>query len=109
MKPRIYIETSIPSYLTERRSRDLVMAANQKITEEWWETRGQFELYLSVLVIQEASFGDSNASRKRLEVLENIPELEVTAEAEHFAEALLQKVPLPEKARMDALHISIAP
>jgi hypothetical protein len=35
MKPRIYVETSIISYLTARPSRDLIMAAHQEITREW--------------------------------------------------------------------------
>jgi hypothetical protein len=35
MKPRIYVETSVISYLTARPSRDLIMAAHQEITREW--------------------------------------------------------------------------
>jgi len=84
------------------------MVANQEITEEWWDNREQFDLYISALVIQEAGSGDANASQKRLESLENIPELDVTEEVENFAEALIQKVPLPEKAKIDALHIAVA-
>jgi len=34
IKPKVYIETSIPSYLTAWRSPDLVMAANQETTKE---------------------------------------------------------------------------
>ena len=108
MNQKVYIETSIPSYLTAKRSRDLIMAANQEMTEEWWTNREQFDLYISALVIQEAGSGDENAAQKRLAVLENIPELDVTEEVEYFAEALIQKVPLPEKARIDALHIAVA-
>ncbi len=108
MNQKVYIETSIPSYLTAKRSRDLIMAANQEMTEEWWTNREQFDLYISALVIQEAGSGDKNAAQKRLAALENIPELDVTEEVEYFAEALIQKVPLPEKARIDALHIAVA-
>jgi predicted nucleic acid-binding protein len=108
MKPKVYIETSIPSYLTAKRSRDLIMAANQEITEEWWTNREQFELYISALVLQEAGSGDKNAAQKRLDALEDIPEINITVEVEHFAEALIQKVPLPKKARVDALHIAVA-
>ncbi len=108
MNPKVYIETSIPSYLTAWRSRDLVTAANQETTKEWWDHRDQFDLYISALVIQEAGAGDPNAAKKRLEQLDDIPELDITEEAENFAEALIQKVPLPEKSRIDALHIAIA-
>ena len=108
MKPKVYIETSIPSYLTAWRSRDLIVAANQEITKEWWDSREQFDLYISALVIQEAGAGNPTAAQKRLEQLDDIPELNITEEVENFAEILIQKVPLPEKARIDALHIAVA-
>jgi len=108
MKPKVYIETSIPSYLTAWRSRDLIVAANQEITKEWWDSREQFDLYISALVIQEAGAGNPEAAQKRLDQLDDIPELNITEEVERFAEVLIQKVPLPEKARIDALHIAVA-
>ena len=108
MKPKVYLETSIPSYLTAWRSRDLIMAANQEITKEWWENRDQFELYISALVLQEAGAGDPDAAQKRLEQLDDIPELDITEEVEQLANILIQKVPLPAKARIDALHIAAA-
>lgn len=108
MKPKVYLETSVPSYLTARRSRDLIMAANQEITQEWWDNREQFDLYISGLVLQEAGSGDPIAAQKRIERLDDIPEIDITEEIEHFAEILIQKVPLPEKAKIDALHIAVA-
>ena len=108
MKPKVYIETSIPSYLTAWHSRDLIVAANQEITKQWWDSREQFDLYISALVIQEAGAGNTTAAQKRLEQLDGIPELNITEEVEIFAEILIQKVPLPEKARIDALHIAVA-
>lgn len=78
MKPKVYIETSIPSYLTAWRSRDLIVAANQEITKEWWDSREQFDLYISALVIQEAGAGNPEAAQKRLEQLDDIPELNLT-------------------------------
>jgi len=108
MKPKVYLETSIPSYLTAWRSRDLIMAANQEITKEWWENRNQFELYISALVLQEAGAGDPDAAQKRLEQLDDLPELDITEEVEQLANILIQKVPLPAKARIDALHIAAA-
>jgi hypothetical protein len=108
LKPKVYIETSIPSYLTAWRNPDLIMAANQEITKEWWETRNKFDLYLSALVIQECSAGDADASERRLSVLSDIPEIEITEEVEIFAGNLLDKIPLPYKAKLDALHIAVA-
>jgi hypothetical protein len=108
MKSKVYIETSIPSYLTAWRSSDLIMAANQEMTKEWWEHRNQYELYISALVIYEAGAGDPNAAQRRLEQLQDIPEVDVTEKAEHLADVLLRRVPLPKKAEIDALHIAVA-
>jgi len=48
MKPRVYRETTIPSYLTAWPSRDLVRAAHQQITRDWWDKRRtEFELYIT--------------------------------------------------------------
>ncbi|MER2538584.1 MAG: type II toxin-antitoxin system VapC family toxin, partial [Azonexus sp.] len=52
--------------------------------------------------------GNPTAARNRLEQLDDIPELNITEEVEIFAETLIQKVPLPEKSRIDALHIAVA-
>jgi predicted nucleic acid-binding protein len=109
MKPRVYLETTIPSYLTAWPSRDLVRAAHQQITREWWEKRReQFELFISQVVLRECPAGDPKAASERLEVLQDLPLLEQTEEATKLAQALLQKVPLPNRATVDALHIAVA-
>lgn len=108
MKPKVYIETSVPSYLTAWRSRDLVVAGNQETTREWWERRSDFELYISEFVIQEVSSGDFQAATDRLKSLDGIPEIEITEEVAVIAERLLLEASLPNKARVDALHIATA-
>ncbi|MGP0068674.1 MAG: type II toxin-antitoxin system VapC family toxin [Isosphaeraceae bacterium] len=108
MKRRVYIETTIPSYLTAWPSRDLVRAAHQQITREWWTNRSVFELYSSRLVVQECQAGDPQAAADRLAALAGVPLLEQLPEAASLADALLRGVPLPERAAADALHIAIA-
>lgn len=108
MKPRIYIETTVPSYLAAWPSRDLVRAAHQQITREWWARRDAYELYSSRLVVQECQAGDPRAAVDRLAALEGILLLEETPDAAAMAEALMRGVPLPERAAADALHIAIA-
>ena len=106
---RVYIETTIPSYLTSRRSRDLVIAARQEMTQEWWEDKRQnVELFSSELVLQEAQGGNKEAAKKRLISLENIPLLDITEGATLLAKALVHEGLIPEKASEDALHIAIA-
>jgi hypothetical protein len=107
MRPRVYVETTIPSYLTAWPSRDLVRAAHQQITREWWANRDAFELYSSRLVVQECQAGDPQAAADRLAALSGIPLLEPTPDTADLAEALMQGVPLPERAAADALHIAI--
>jgi hypothetical protein len=109
MKPKVYIETTIVSYLTARSSRDLIIAAHQQLTQTWWEDRRlHFDLYVSQAVIQESSAGDTLMAEKRLEMLETIPSLDLRQEAAALARALVEKGPLPEKAAVDALHIAVA-
>lgn len=64
MKPTVYIETTIISYLTARPSRDLIVAGHQQITAEWWEdVRPKVDCFVSPFVIQEASRGDSEMAQ----------------------------------------------
>jgi hypothetical protein len=109
MKPRLYLETTVPSYLTAWPSRDLVRAAHQQITREWWEQRrDQFELFVSQVVLRESQAGDPDAATERMEVIRDLPLLEESEEAVVLAQALLDEVPLPDRAAIDALHIAIA-
>ena len=90
---KVYVETTIVSYLTARPSRDLIIAAHQQITQEWWENRrANFDLYTSQFVIQESSAGDAAMAQKRLEALDEIPLLSVSPEALALARALVEKV-----------------
>ena len=109
MKPKIYLETSVISYLTSHPSRDLIVAANQQLTREWWQARRQdFDPFISQLVIQEASSGDEDAAQRRLQAVVDIPLLELSEEAVTFAEKLVEEGPMPCKAVEDALHIAVA-
>jgi predicted nucleic acid-binding protein len=108
-QPKVYIETSVISYLTARPSRDIVIAGHQQVTCDWWETATErFHLVTSQLVIQEASVGDKYLAEKRLDVLEPIELLAISTEAIALAELLINKGPIPKKAVEDALHIAIA-
>jgi len=109
MKLRVYLETTIPSYLTAWSSRDVVMAGHQQTTREWWETRRpDFDVFASQFVIDEASLGDSDAANRRLEILADVPLLEPSDDVYQLADKLVNRVPLPAKAAADSLHIAIA-
>ncbi len=109
MNPTAYIETSVVSYLTARPSRDVVVAAYQEVTREWWRgAPGRFDLVASELVITEAGAGDADAARIRLKALETIMLLDATADAEELTRKLLALGAIPRKAAVDASHIAIA-
>lgn len=109
MKAKVYIETTIPSYLVARQSRDLVTAAHQEITRLWWEKRrADFDLYVSEPVLKEAAAGNEVMAQKRMELLAIIPVLALTGEILGLAERLVAERPIPSKAAGDALHIAVA-
>ena len=107
--PSVYLETTIPSYLTAWRSPDIVTAARQQLTREWWDTRRKdFELFISQLVIDEAGAGDETAAALRLEVLQGITLLEFGDDANALSKLLNRELSLPERAAADAVHIAVA-
>lgn len=109
MKPKVYLETSVISYLTARPSRDVVVAGHQQTTRDWWETQSQrFQLVASQLVIQEASAGDEAAAQQRLNMLTEAELLSISEAALNLAQVLVDMGPVPAKAAADALHIAIA-
>lgn len=71
MKPKVYLETSVISYLTGLPSRDLITAGHQQITHHWWETRKKdFHLFISDPVMDDASLGDPKAVESDYPLLE---------------------------------------
>ena len=109
MKPTVYLETTIIGYLAMRVSGVLRIAANQQTTRDWWDNhRASFDLVVSRFVVDECSDGDPVAAQERLAYLEGIPLLEISDDVNALATSLVTGVPLPEKAAIDALHISVA-
>jgi hypothetical protein len=109
VKQRVYLETTIVSYLTARPSRDLILAAHQVVTRQWWEQRrADFEVYVSQLVSDEAGRGDPEAARRRLGLLDGVARLRVTDQALALARELVLAHALPREASEDAMHIAVA-
>ena len=106
---KVYIETSIISYCSARPSSNILAAARQQITWDWWATqRARFALYTSALVEREALQGDPDAAADRREMLKGIPMLALTQGVRDFAKKLIVEKILPAKAGDDAVHIAIA-
>lgn len=108
MASSVYIETTIPSYLTAWRSPELSMAAKQQLTRQSWDDRRHyFDLFISDAVLLEAAAGDADAARRRLEVLDGIPVLDPLPEADEIVVTLIDRLALPNRALVDAAHIAI--
>lgn len=108
-KKTVYIETSIVSYLTARPSRDLLAAAWQKVTIDWWDTqRDRFDLFASDIVLEEAGKGDDIAAERRLKALNEIPLLSITNEVLSFSETIIIAGAIPKSAIGDSLHIALS-
>lgn len=109
MSETIYIETSIFGHLTARPTDNLIVAANIKITQDWWnEHRSSFTLYASEIVENEAAKGDPTIATQRLNLLQSLMLLELTEEAFELSQAFLSQSNLPSKASNDSLHIALA-
>ena len=109
MAHTVYIETTIISYLTAWSSRDLVRAAQQQQTREWWDkARPNFQLVASELVEREASAGDPVAAADRLQAMAGIEMLSITPVAELLTQKLIQALNFSTRAQPDALHVAIA-
>ncbi len=103
----VYIETSVISYLRQKPANEVVAAAHQLLTHQWWETeRMKYELVVSQYVIDEASAGDPALAADRLSVLKGIPRLPGAPEIDRIAHEIISRAILPPKAAVDALHIA---
>jgi len=92
-----------------RPGRDIIVAAHQRLTAEWWDNqRHQYDLYISQIVLDEAQAGDKLEAAKRLAALQDLSSLEINEAVIRLAENLVQSHAVPKKAALDALHIATA-
>lgn len=105
----VYVESSVISYYTARRSRDIIVAAHQEITLDWWEKAlPLFEAFVSQVVHDEIARGDPKAAQQRLEAVQELQVLEMTPEAAVLADLYYRALEIPEKTRNDSFHLALA-
>jgi hypothetical protein len=108
-KPKVYLESSVISFYANRRSKDLVVAAYQEISVDWWEKEfHKYQPYVSQFVVEEISRGDSHAAKSRVNAIKNFPLLDLPDEVFDLAKSYLKEVQIPRKSQLDAFHISAA-
>ena len=108
VKAKVYLETTIVSYLMAAPTKDIIQTAHQDITRRWWTDRDRFDVFVSRAVVAEARRGDARAAIRRIRVLRGIPRLAGGRRAVKLAETLLRAGALPRKAEIDAVHVGIA-
>ncbi len=108
MKSNSYIETSVISYLVARPSKNIVISAHQASTSDFWNRLHEYEVFVSDIVIQEASKGDTIQARQRCQMIEPFKVLEIDDEVRKIAQTFLINKVIPEKCPEDALHIAVA-
>jgi hypothetical protein len=109
MKPMIYIETTIPSYLASRLTTNLITAGQQILTREWWEQeRHRYRLYVSQAVLDECGGGDAELAKKRLSIIRTLPLLHINDSVAALSAVYMNLLGIPSSAAMDAVHLAIS-
>ena len=108
MLPKVYIETTIPSFYHEvRTDPDIVVRKNW--TQHWWDfKRENYELFTSEAVIQELEAGDYPTKDDALSLLENTPLLAITEAVTEIVETYIRRSLMPADPSGDALHLALA-
>ena len=107
--PSVYLETTVPSYLVARPSRDLIVAAHQQIAHEWWDTaRDRFDLYVSEAVLDEIRGGDADYAARRTELLAEVDVLAFSDDVEALIRAYHRRLGLVGSATADLPHFAYA-
>jgi len=107
--PSVYLETTIVSYLAAHPSRDLIMAAHQQITHDWWlGARDRFELYISDAVLNEIRGGDPDAAARRLAIVAGLPVLQLNEDVRSLVHEYDRRLGLAGRARADLPHFAFA-
>lgn len=107
--PSVYLETTIPSYLTAYPSSDKVFAGNQQTTHDWWKTAAQrFELVVSVTVLEEIERGDPDAARRRMELVDGLRVLDMTDDVVELIAEYSHRLGLKGHGETDVPHFAFA-
>ncbi|MEX1041787.1 MAG: type II toxin-antitoxin system VapC family toxin [Pirellulaceae bacterium] len=105
----VYVETTVVGNIAGRLHPNPDIASRQRITRQWWKTAtSRYRLVTSQVTVDECGDGDPSAAAERLEILEGIPLLDESADAEMLAELLISRKAVPASEPRDALHIATA-
>ena len=108
LKKSVYIETTIPSVITARQSRDIGTLYRQTVTKDFWDNeRHKYDLYVSEYVIEECEKGDTDAAKRRLDLIKDIPSLPKSKDIDNLAEEYFKHLTIPDRAKTDCFHLAV--
>lgn len=108
VKPRAYVETTVPSFFHEIRSTPDIVA-RRDWTRLWWRNAAErYELVTSLAVIEEVSQGQEDRIEERLELLRGLPVLAVEPPILEIVETYVEHKVMPADPGGDALHLALA-
>jgi hypothetical protein len=108
MKPKVYIETSIPSFYYEVRT-EPDMVARRQWTREWWENSGgDYQLVTSIAVLDELNRGDFPNRDEAIQMMSKLPLVPVESAIAQIVEAYIRHKVMPADPAGDALHLALA-
>lgn len=109
MEPSVYLESTIPSFIVGEISPVLVTAARQIATRRWWSRhRYDYRLFVSRLVQEEISRGDTDLAQERLTLVAGLPELVIDDVVLAFAKELRRELKWTAVPEQDAIHLAAA-
>ena len=109
LKPRVYIESTVISYLVARPSNNPILASRQRASQQMWEDYAdRFEFVISPIVRDEIQRGDVIAAQQRLEMVSSLTVLEILPEVDVLVQKLLDTGAVPGNSEPDAQHIAVA-
>lgn len=109
MKPTVYLDSSVPSYLLEPESNDPIVLARHLVTGRWWsEELPRFDVFVSQIVLEELAGGKPARAAERLALVRDFALLDVDHDVEETAQFYVRNFAMPSRNIRDALHLAVA-
>lgn len=108
IRPRVYVETTIPSFYHEVRT-ESEMVARREWTREWWnDHRNDYDIFASEAVIDELENGTFPQKDDALALIQGVPLLDIEDAIGDIVESYIQHQLMPADPAGDALHLALA-